>query len=185
MLLCSYVFILPTSVYLLADHTMTDLRCLKAASRKRRQQAFRPGTTRNHTQQFKLYLSFCLHFHLQDINPTADTICWYIEFLARSFQSPKSIKNYISGIRLLHKLTHVECPNLYSFEVHLHLRALPLTMNRFPKQKLPITLDLLLKLCQLSTPLGDIGKVLKCAFLFAFFGYLRQSNIASPLSKGV
>jgi len=160
----------------LSDVIQSDLHHLKAATKRRRKHAFRPGTARNHLQQFKLYLAFCTYFQLQDVDPTSDTICWYIEFLTRSFKSPKSIKNYISGVRLLHKLIHVDCPNLYSFEVHLHLRSLSLTMPHFPKQRLPITLDILYELCALCDSLQGTGKVLKCAFIFAFFGYLRQSN---------
>lgn len=92
-----------------------ELEELWRATKQRQRQAFRPGTVANHKSQFQLYVSFCLHFGLQDIKPTVPTICMYCEFLARSFSSPKTIRNYISGVRLMHKYVHASADSLHSF----------------------------------------------------------------------
>ena len=88
--------------------------------------------------------------------------------------------NYISDVRLLHKLLGIDVPALCSFDLHLMLRATRLTMTASPRQKLPITPAILLDLCAACDRLGDFGVPLKCAILFAFFAFLRQSNLAPP-----
>lgn len=119
-----------------------------------------------------------MYYGLRDIQPTAQTICAYAEFLARTFKSPTSIRNYISGVRLLHKYVGVDSPTLYCFELDLILRSMDLTFCHAPKQKLPVTVQMLKQLCSACTSLGAFGKVLKCAILFGFYGFLRQSNLA-------
>ena len=130
-----------------------------------------------------LYLTFCEHYGTRDINPSVDTICMYIAFLADRFNSAKSVLNYISGVRLFHKLINVNANALSSFDVFLMLRATKLTMRRIPRQKLPITPALLSKLCHITEGLGIFGLVLKVAMTFAFYGMLRQSNLA-PRTAG-
>lgn len=144
----------------------------------RRRQAFRPGTAANHRSQFRAYFAFCMEFNLQDVNPSVDTICMYVEHLAQRFRSPKAVGNYISGVRLLHKYLGVACPSLHCFELDLMLRALDLTLQHVPNQRHPVTPDILQQLCQMCDHLGPMGRALKCAYLFGFFGLLRQSNLA-------
>ena len=91
--------------------------------------------------------------------------------------------NYISGVRLLHKLLGIEAPALHSFDLHLMLRATRLTMTTTAQQKLPVTPHILIKLCTACELLGDFGVILKCAILFGFFAFLRQSNLAPPQAK--
>ena len=135
-------------------------------------QAFAPGTYQNHIRQFKLYLMFCQHFHLQDIDPTPRTLCLYVEFLASTFCSPKAIRNYISAVRLLHKYLGAQATSFDCFEMKLMLRAIDNTLSHTLNQRLPITIDILQALCSTSDRISGSGLVLK----FAFF--LRQSNLA-------
>ena len=118
-----------------------------------------------------------MYFGLQDINPTVNTMCLYVEFLARSFSSAKSIINYIGGVRLLHHLLGIKPLSLEAFDLKLMLRAVSLTIGSGPCIRLPITLDILFAICQLCDNLMETGVVLKCVFLFAFFGFLRCSNV--------
>ena len=121
---------------------------------------------------------FCQHFHLQDINPTPRTLCLYVEFLARTFCSPKAIRNYISGVRLLHKYLGAQATSFNCFEMNLMLRAIDNTLSHTPNQRLPITIDILQALCSKCDRIGGVGLVLKFAFLLGFFAFLRQSNLA-------
>lgn len=155
-----------------------DLLSLIKDARRRKQHAFRPGTVANHRSQFALYLSFCVHYNLPYVDPSPHTVCLYTEFLARSFSSPRAIRNYVSGIRLFHKLMSKDCAAVNSFEVSLILRALDLTMQHTPKQRLPIDSGILSAICSACNSLGALGVVCKVAFLFGYFGFLRQSNLA-------
>ena len=104
----------------------------------------------------------------------------YAEFLSRSFKSHRAIVNYIGGVRLMHKFLGVDAPSLYSFDLHLTLRALSITMDYQPVVKLPITIDILHNMCCICAGLDKVGIVLKCVFLLAFFGFLRCSNLVPP-----
>ena len=149
---------------------------------KRKISAFRPGTTANHTSQIKAYLLFCVHYNLEEINPSAETICLYVEFLARSVKSPRAVLNYISGVRYLHKAMGARSDNLYCFELELMLRAINITMDHCPKTHILVTPEVLYKICKVCDHITHMGVVYKCAFLFSNFGFLRRSNLA-PLSQ--
>lgn len=107
----------------------------------------------------------------------------YAEFLSRDFASPKSIRNYLSGVRLMHKLLGLEATNLCSFELDLILRALDITMEHRPNRRLPMTEAILSRLCEACDCLGSLGLTLKFAFLFGFFGFVRQSNMAPASAR--
>ncbi len=63
------------------------------------------------------------------------------------------------------------------------LRAVSITMRNVPRRKLPITVPLLRKLCQLCATQGKIGLVIHNALLLGFFGLLRASNLCPHNSK--
>lgn len=144
----------------------------------RRAQAFRPGTASNHRTQIELFTTFCVYINVDHINPSSETLCLYIEYLAQNLSSPQSVANYFSGVRTLHKYLQQDCPALDSFEVSLMLRACNLTMYNRPLQRLPITMDILNHVVQATSNLGLEGKVFKCAVLFGYYGFLRQSNFS-------
>jgi hypothetical protein len=164
--------------------TDVDLIKLQNDMVKRKQMAFRPGTTANHWAQWKLYFTFCEHFKLQAIQPSEQTVCLYMEFLSRSFVAPNSIQNYVSGVRTLHKMLGVECTSLDSFGVKLMSRAILSTFMHSPYHRPPLSIRHLSDIVRTCLSLGEAGIVLKCAFVFLFFGCLRQSNIA-PTTVGL
>ena len=103
--------------------------------------------------------------------------------MARSFSSAKSIINYIGGVRLLHHLLDIKPLSLDTFDLKLMLRAVSLTIGSGPCIRLPVTLDILFAICQLCDNLMETGVVLKCVFLFAFFVFLRCSNVVPKSAR--
>lgn len=171
----------PTFSFAVPDAVTADLKDLISSARQRQKQAFQPGTHSNHRTYIRTYLAFCSFYKLQDISPAPATICLYIEFLARAFSSPKAIMNYVHGVKFLHKLVDQPATALTSFQVELSLRALKVTMPQLPKQRKPITVEMLQILCALcGRCCGNLSRVVKCALLFAFFGFLRCSSLAPP-----
>jgi hypothetical protein len=65
--------------------------------------AFRPGTGKNHRLQAQLYVEFCDEFEMPFLDPSVSTLTYYIAFLTDRFTSAASVRNYVSGIRTLHK----------------------------------------------------------------------------------
>ena len=160
---------------------VAKLRCQMLA---RRQQAFRPETRINYMIQIRAYIAFCIHFKLDYQHPSPETLCLFVEFLALSFHSPGSVKNYLSGVRIFFKLQQQSPKSLDCFQLQLMLRAVDITMEHTPSPKLPLTEDMLQKMCELCDTLKPNGIVAKCAILLVFFGFLRQSNLG-PSKAGL
>ena len=110
------------------------------------------------------------------ITPTPLALCMYVEFLARSFKSAEAIRNYVSGVDLLHKLLGFHPPSS-NYDVQLMLKAVSHTIGDSSRVKAPVSLDMLLDICVQCDALGTLGAVCKCVFLFGFFRFLRVSNL--------
>ena len=85
-----------------------------------------------HLQQTSTYIHFCDHYSLPLLNPSIPTITCYITYLIQHFKSARSVCNYISGIRFLHKELGLAPVSLDSFPVILLLRAADITMRLPP-----------------------------------------------------
>ena len=95
-------------------------------------------------------------------------MCVYIELLAKSFHSAKAVKNYVSGVDLLHKMLRQPTPAAHH-DVKLMLRAVDNTVGGQCQVKDPIPVPLVLDKCAKCHILGDVGVMCKCVFLFALF----------------
>jgi hypothetical protein len=106
-----------------------------------------------------------------------------LEYLAQHLQSSRSVRNYLAAVGYLHRQLGLDCAALTSHPVLMMLRAIDNTLRAAVNPKSPVSISLLVKLVQLCNTMGTWGLVLKCAILFCFFGFLRQSNVAprSPL----
>ena len=65
--------------------------------------AFCPGTSRNHALQAQSFIQFCDHYHLHFLDPDGSTACLYITYLTHWFSLARSLRNYVSGVRILLK----------------------------------------------------------------------------------
>ena len=144
---------------------------------KRKNQAFAPGTDKNHISMIRLYVTFCCHFKLRGINPEIDTVCLYVEFLAQNLSSPKAVANYLSAVRFLHRWVGAPTDSIDAYEVTLLLRACHMTMKHVPNQKRPMTSDMIRELLSIAQVNVPSFPVFKCAVLFSFHGFFRISNI--------
>ena len=169
------------SGYYLAD--VDDFTRLNQAMRRRKKRAFRTGTVKNHISMFRSYLAFCQHYNLQDLDPAPLTLCLYLEFLARSFHSHRSILNYLSAVRTLHNKLGAPCSAMDSYDVHLMQRALSLTLDRSLPMRQPITVEILTQLLQVCDASGPYGVIYRCIFTMAFFGMFRLSNLVPPTAS--
>jgi len=147
--------------------------------------AYTPGTHKNHRSQWKSYLTFCLHFDLTPVPATAHVIALYCQFLSRSL-TPQSIRNYLSGVKLLHLVAGFEFPFLQSHEVCLLLKGLQRTVKHTPNRAPPITPDILSKLVSVTDLADGQGVTFMCAFLFTFFLFAVgfQANLSRFLATG-
>ena len=158
---------------------------LKRDLQKSRRSAYARGTRKNLYVQWKSFVLFCLYFKFTVCPAQLDTLCMYAQFLSRSFKSVESIRNYLSGIKLMHLLTGFTCPDLSAIDLTLALRGLMRNNPHCPKQALPITPDILLLFLQ-NLDLSDPSHLAHwCLFLFAFFLMLRKSNLVPESIKAM
>ena len=131
-------------------------------------QAFCPGTSRNHLRQASVFIHFCDNAQCQFIHPSISTVCMFITHLTNCFQSSSSVKNYVSGIRVLHRELDLSLAALDSFQVHSLLRAADISMRIPLLRRLLILSDLLHCLCLLTSSLGPLGPSMRVCFMFGF-----------------
>jgi hypothetical protein len=123
--------------------------------------AFAKSTVKTYKSQTTAFLKFCLHYNLNSLPASQDTLCAYLAFLSRSL-SPSSIKGYMNAVRLLHIEAGFVNPLLQNWEIMMIQRGISRLMGTPPKQKLPVTIPMLLAL---------------------FFGFLRKSTLLPALSE--
>ena len=153
-----------------------DRRALEEELKRTRLYAYAPGTQKNHRSQWKSYLAFCLYFDLTPVPATAHVVSLYCQFLSRTL-TPQSIRNYLSGVKLLHLIAGFDFPFLQSYEVRLTLRGIQRLAKHTPNRAPPITPDILSKLVSVIDLEDGKEVTIMCAFLFTFFLFARVSNI--------
>jgi hypothetical protein len=177
--------LLPTQIntlFYLSCLSGPPLQSLLLGAQHTLKQGAQPGTDRNQSNQIAKYQAFCSAHKCTAIRPSLDTLLAFIQFLFLQLASPRSVRNYFSGVRLLHKQLNISWSLLYSYQVERMLKGVDRTLPHVSRSKLPITFQILSQLISLCSSRGREGKALKVAFLFAFFGFLRQSNLAPPTS---
>ena len=106
--------------------------------RRSRRHAFARGTFSNLRTQFRSYFAFCVYFRRKPLPANLDTVCGFAQFLSRSITS-NSIRNYLSGIKMLHILLGYE----YNFTDDLHLQLVLRGIGRMkphvPRRARPVT----------------------------------------------
>jgi hypothetical protein len=147
--------------------------------------AFALSTVKTYKSQTTAYLKFCIRYGLQSIPASQDTLCAYLSFLSRSL-SPSSIKGYMNAVRLLYIEAGLVNPLAQNWEISMIQKGIARMMGSPPKQKLPMTIPMLLALYgTLADTPSD--KAFWIACLIAFFGFLRKSTLlpaSAELTRG-
>ncbi len=103
-----------------------------------RSHAFAKGTTSNLKTQFRSYFNFCVYFKREPLPANLHTICGFAQFLSRSLKPP-SIRNYLSGVKLLHILSGFEYVFSEDFHLQLTLRGISRLHPHVPRRAKPMT----------------------------------------------
>lgn len=123
---------------------------------------------------------FTLNFNLVFLPASLRTICLYCQFLSRSM-TPPSVRNYLSGVKLLHLMLGFEFPDLSAHELKVTLRGIERLAQHRPHRAPPITPSLLSTLVSCGVDFDPSDVTFSCAFLFAFFLFARISNLVPEL----
>ncbi|CAH3195946.1 unnamed protein product, partial [Porites evermanni] len=132
-----------------------ELRRLRRDLKQSQRSAYCAGTFSNLKTQFKAFFLFCQYFKLDPIPDTLDTVCLYVQFLSRIL-TPASIRNYLSGVKLLHLFTGADYPFTKDFILSLTLRGIARNALYTPRRAPPVTPSILF----------SISHVLDCEVTF-------------------
>lgn len=126
-----------------------------------------------------MYLAWCRSVHVDHDRPTYQVLCGFLEYMALQEYSPKTIKNKLSHIKN-HVMMIGEPVDVFSHvRVRRHLDALDRDKTYVSKAKLPVPMAVLRAALE-NIPNKDDGQVVRAAVMLAFYGGLRQSELAPP-----
>lgn len=145
--------------------------------------AFAHGTLVNFKTQWRAYLLFCNYFHFKAFDINAEILCIYSEFLARSFKSVQSIRNYLNGVKVLYLLLGFPVDIFSTYELKLTLTGLNRKLQHLLKQAFPITLEILDKFRSYLDFDDPLDATFWCLFLFALYLLSRKSNLVPVSAK--
>jgi hypothetical protein len=149
--------------------------------------AFATATKKSYQTHLMTYLRFCFFYGLSPIPASQETINCYVAHLARTLK-PSSITVYLNIIRILHEEAGVVNPMASNYELSMIKRGLLRARGGPPKQKAPMTIEILIRLHKTVDFSLCSEKAFWCALVIGFFGFLRKSSLipssaAVPLSK--
>jgi len=146
---------------------------------KYRRSVFSLNTQLTYQSQLRVYLRFCLFFGYLAVPATTQTLVRYCVFLARN-HTANSVRQYLNIVRIIHLSQGLPNPLEKNFALHSILKGIDRVRGQVPKQKLPITPQLLRMFydkldfsCKL-----DITFYATC--VVGFFTFFRKSTLLSP-----
>ena len=136
----------------------------------------RSSTARTYSAAQRIFFTFLNVYGVAYSLPCdEDTILLYVAYLDRRGIKGRSVRVYLAALRSLHIDAGYSVPALDTPRLKRILRSLDIT-NPPPRQKLPITLDILQCLFNVVPPDYE-GCVMRAAMACAFFGCLRASEL--------
>ena len=143
--------------------------------KKYKASCYAESTKATYRSCLKAYLRFCLYFGLQPVPASKISVLAYLAYLARSLK-PSSIPNYLNVVRLVHLEAGFPNP-LQDWEVSLIRKGIHRCHGQPPKQKLPITPQILEAIHNHLNPADSLDRAFWCACLIGFYAFLRKSTL--------
>lgn len=109
--------------------------------------ALAPGTIKNHRIQAALYIKFMLLYNFNYLSPSVANITMYSQFLANSYTSPNSIRNYLSGAKNWVQL-HIGNTDAFSaYELGTLVKSFSSKSTHVPSKAAPLSPDQIRVIC--------------------------------------
>ena len=151
---------------------------LRAESCALRERGLARGTWANKVSHLRSYVAFTTYFGVPDFPVLLGVLLRFIAFLGRGSHAYKSATNIIGTIKWF--ASFLDPPSTSTFDavlVSASLKGLKAQLSRPVRQKLPLSVNHLLKFYNIL----DLSLVKHlscwCAMLVAFFGCFRLSNL--------
>ena len=144
--------------------------------------SIRPSTKRTYTSAQRHFLQFCEFYNFEAVPCNSETVVMYVAYLNCNGFKLSSIRVYLSAIRSLHLCGGFQNPFEGSVRLKMALRSIAI-IGGAPKQKLPITIEMLQKIFPLLDGSPN-SKLLWAAMTLGHFGLLRASEFTVPSQGG-
>ena len=135
------------------------------------------STKKNLITQLASYERFCNTYTLDYFPCDNLQLCQFGQHLSRTFESPDTVGNYMSGIRTILALSGLEVPDAKDRQMQMFITGLKRIMNHAVKQVEPITPTILAKLSKVVNYHDKIEVIAWTATLLGFYMFLRKSNL--------
>lgn len=143
-------------------------------------QALAPGTAKNKRLQASQFIRFMLVYQFDYLNPSVAEISMYTQFLANSFSSTATVRNYLSGAKtwVQHHMGNTQA--FQSYEASNMFKSISTASNHVPSQSAPLSPTEVKIICSFLDSNLYFPRAVKPCILIAFSSFLRASNLVSP-----
>ena len=126
-----------------------------------------------------MYIEFCYIYGYQIVPSQENTLLLFVSYLYKKGFRATSIRVYLSAIRSMHIEQGMPNPLENACRIKLALKAIE--RNEFkPKQKLPITYELLAQWKPFFNPQNDVDRLWWAVFTLAHFALMRAAEFTVP-----
>jgi hypothetical protein len=122
------------------------------------------------------YLRFCIYYSRCPVPVDQVTLKTYAAFLARSLK-PSSLAGYFNIIRILHLERGLDNPIQGNWDLNLVRKGITRQLGVPPVQKLPITIEILMKIHSLLNWSSPMDLAFWAVCLTGLYGLLRKSSL--------
>jgi hypothetical protein len=133
----------------------------------------------------KTFLAWCGYYQRVPVPANEATMALYARSLADNNLTYGTIKNYITGVRVLHTEHGIRAP-AYKGDYHFNrvMQGIKRELGNFAKQKLHITPQILLDMEKCIVKADRNERMFFAACLLAFYTLFRKSNFTAPTELG-
>lgn len=144
-------------------------------------EALAPGTIRNRQAQATVYVKFMLAYGFNWMAPTINQLAMFCQFLANTYPSPATIKNYVSGARTWVYLRQGDTTAFQAREVGWMFKSIAEASTHESVQAPPLIPTDIRIICRYLEANRQLPLAIKPCLLIAYSAFLRGSNAVSPL----
>ena len=134
---------------------------------------------RTYTSVQRQFLQFCRDFSLDPLAAAEDTLILFATHLAQRIK-PQSIQVYLAAVCSLHVAHGLSNPLLPGLKLKQTLRGIERQHFCLPKQKMPLTFDIIRDIKSFLNPLCTDDRVQRAAIATSHFLMLRASEFTVP-----
>ena len=135
------------------------------------------GTNDNHRTHLKFYLQFCNEYMYQPFPADYWRYCQFGQFLSWQGKKPGTINNYVSTVRLLHKLEGYDTPEPGQIHYNKISNSFKKQRTKPMKQAAPMTHQLLFRIFEHVNLAVELEAMTWTAVLVGFSVILRISDL--------